>query len=87
MYLLFPFLSLQTFRHRFRKLMDTSQNSLEEEGITLTANLDRTEVALFNVGHKSLLDLKNWQSRKNQKILTANLVMNHKKRKRTVMED
>ncbi|KAG8190256.1 hypothetical protein JTE90_001340 [Oedothorax gibbosus] len=77
----------QSFRNRFRKLMDTSQNSMEEDGIMLTANLDRTEVALFNVGHKSLLDLKNWQSRKNQKILTANLVMNHKKRKRTVMED
>ncbi|CAL1289604.1 unnamed protein product [Larinioides sclopetarius] len=77
----------QTFRNRFRKLMDTSQNSLEEDATILTANLDRTEVALFNLGHKSLLDLKNWQHRKSQKILTANLVMNHKKRKRAIMDE
>ncbi|XP_015918450.2 DNA replication complex GINS protein PSF3 [Parasteatoda tepidariorum] len=77
----------ETFRNRFRMLMDTSQNALEEDAATLTANLDRTEVALFNVGHKSLLDLKNWMHRKNQKILTADLVVNHKKRKRTIMEE
>ncbi|GFS36461.1 DNA replication complex GINS protein PSF3 [Nephila pilipes] len=76
----------QTLRNRFRQIMDTSQNSLEEDATTLTANLDRTEVALFNLGHKSLLDLKNWQNRKSQKILTADLVMNHKKRKRTIMD-
>ncbi|GFY66104.1 DNA replication complex GINS protein PSF3 [Trichonephila inaurata madagascariensis] len=77
----------QTFRNRFRQLMDTSQNSLEEDATILTANLDRTEVALFNLGHKSLLDLKNWQNRKSQKILTADLVMNHKKRKRAIMDN
>ncbi|GIY88987.1 DNA replication complex GINS protein PSF3 [Caerostris darwini] len=76
-----------TFRHRFRKLMDTSQNSIEEDATALTANLDRTEIALFNLGHKSLLDLKNWQHRRSQKILTTDLVMNLKKRKRTLMDD
>ncbi|KFM61684.1 DNA replication complex GINS protein PSF3, partial [Stegodyphus mimosarum] len=69
----------QTFRNRFRKLMDTSQNSLKEDAATLTSNLDRTEIALFNLGYKSLHDLKSWQCRKNQKILTADLVVNHKK--------
>ncbi|XP_054710678.1 DNA replication complex GINS protein PSF3-like [Uloborus diversus] len=77
----------QTFRNRFRKLMDTSQNSMEEDAASSITHLDRTEIALFNLGCKSLLDLKNWQFRKNKKISTADLVANHKKRKRAILDD
>lgn len=77
----------QTFRARFRMLMDHSQNTLEEDATTFTASLDRTEIALFNLGNKSLIDVKNWHNRKNQKIATADLVVNLKKRKRAIMEE
>lgn len=76
----------QTFRNRFRMLMDHSQNAVEEDS-KLTSTLDRTEVVLFNLGHRSLLDLQKWLYGKNQKIATAHLVLNHKKRKRAIMEE
>lgn len=77
----------ETFRNRFRKLMDASQNSLEEDATSLTACLDRTEIAIFSLGHKSLLDFKQWQARELKKIATADLVVNHRKRKRAILED
>lgn len=66
--------------------MDHSHNAIDEDA-KLTSTLDRTEVVLFNLGHKSLLDLQNWLHGKNQKIATAHLVLNHKKRKRAIMEE
>lgn len=76
----------QTFRNRFRHLMDSSHNSLDEDKNALTSNFDRTELALFNLGQKSLYELQHWQTRKLQKIATADMVVNHKKRKRAVLE-
>lgn len=68
-------------------LMDNSQNSGEEAAAAFTSSLDRTEIVLFNVGYKSRSDLKNWLHGRNQKIATADLVVNHKKRKRAIMEE
>lgn len=67
--------------------MDNSQNSGEEAAAAFTYSLDRTEIVLFNLGHKSRMDLKKWLHGKNQKIATADLVVNHKKRKRAIMEE
>ncbi|KAG1685088.1 DNA replication complex GINS protein PSF3 [Nymphon striatum] len=72
---------LQTFQDRVRCIMDSSQNSLNEDCSKLTANLDNMERALFQAGQKGLLDFQKWQIRESEKISTSEIVVNHRKRK------
>ncbi|XP_023229180.1 DNA replication complex GINS protein PSF3-like [Centruroides sculpturatus] len=76
----------KTFRTRFRRIMDSSQNSLNDNSSCLKSNLDRTEEELFNVGKKAMMEFNGWQTRQTERISTSDLVVIHKKRKRTNLE-
>ncbi|CAE1303362.1 GINS3 [Acanthosepion pharaonis] len=73
---------LSTFQTRFRKIMDASQNIMNEDTSKLTSNLDEMEKALFKVGQKSLTDFQLWETRQVEKLKTSDMVRAHRKRKR-----
>lgn len=66
--------------------MDSSQNALNEDTTSLTAKLDESERALFWLGQKSLHSQQQWETRQTDKILVSEMVISHRKRKRTEME-
>lgn len=76
------FVLFQTFQTRFRKIMDASQNIMNEDTSKLTSNLDEMEKALFKVGQKSLTDFQLWETRQVEKLKTSDMVRAHRKRKR-----
>lgn len=74
---------IQSFQQRLRKIIDLSQNPLKgnmENKFVL--NLDREEKELYLISQKSVCHFENWQLRKTNKISTAEVINNHKKRKR-----
>ncbi|XP_067651642.1 DNA replication complex GINS protein PSF3-like [Haliotis asinina] len=77
---------LKTFQSRFRKIMDSSQNALNEDNSQLTERLDETEKVLFCAGQKGLNDFLRWEKRETEKLVTSAMVQNHRKRKRAIME-
>lgn len=77
---------LQTFTSRFRGIMDSAQNALNEDTSALVAKLDESERALFRAGQASLQDQQLWETRQMEKITVSNMVMNYRKRKRIEME-
>ncbi|XP_036044217.1 DNA replication complex GINS protein PSF3 isoform X1 [Onychomys torridus] len=78
---------LQTFIGRFRRIMDSSQNSYNEDTSALVARLDEMERGLFQIGQKGLNDFQSWEKGQASQITASNLVQNYKKRKFTNMED
>ncbi|XP_076358118.1 DNA replication complex GINS protein Psf3 [Tachypleus tridentatus] len=76
---------IETFKNRFRKVMDASQHTLQEESSSWTSRLDMSEMGLFNIGQKAFMEFQEWQARKMEKICTSGMVINHKKRKRAAM--
>lgn len=78
---------LQTFIGRFRRIMDSSQNSYNEDTSALVARLDETERGLFQIGQKGLNDFQSWEKGQASQITASSLVQNYKKRKFTNMED
>ncbi|XP_039209492.1 protein NDRG4 isoform X3 [Crotalus tigris] len=52
---------LQTFIGRFRHIMDSSQNTFNEDTSALVARLDELERALFQTGQKGLHDFQCWE--------------------------
>ncbi|XP_028626276.1 DNA replication complex GINS protein PSF3 isoform X2 [Grammomys surdaster] len=77
----------QTFIGRFRRIMDSSQNSYNEDTSALVARLDETERGLFQIGQKGLNDFQSWEKGQASQITASSLVQNYKKRKFTNMED
>ncbi|KAH9362675.1 hypothetical protein HPB48_001228 [Haemaphysalis longicornis] len=75
------------FKNRFRHIMDSSQGSLKEDALDVTARLDLSERALFALGREALEDLQRWQRRESHRIGTAAMVANHRKRKRAALSD
>ncbi|XP_013379345.1 DNA replication complex GINS protein PSF3 [Lingula anatina] len=78
---------LQTFQSRLRKIMDASQNAYYEDTTNLTAKLDEMERDLFKCGQQGLRDFQRWETRASEQLKTSEMVINHRKRKRAVMEE
>ncbi|XP_022345685.1 DNA replication complex GINS protein PSF3-like [Crassostrea virginica] len=78
---------LQTFQGRLRKIMDSSQNCYNEDTTKLVEKLDESERILFKEGQKALNDFQSWETRKTEKLKTSEMVKNHRKRKRVVLEE
>lgn len=78
---------IEAFKNRFRHIMDSSQGSLKEDALDVTARLDLSERALFALGREALEDLQRWQRRESHRIGTAAMVANHRKRKRAALSD
>ncbi|XP_060580053.1 DNA replication complex GINS protein PSF3-like [Ruditapes philippinarum] len=78
---------VKAFQARFRKVMDSSQNAYNEDTTKLTEKLDESERLLFKAGQLGLNDFMRWETRQTEKLTTSEMVKNHRKRKRAVMED
>ncbi|XP_038069402.1 DNA replication complex GINS protein PSF3-like [Patiria miniata] len=78
---------LQTFVGRFRRIMDNSQNALNEDITKLMTKLDEMERSLFRAGQQSLMAFQQWETRKMTKMAASDMVAGHRKRKRAMMED
>ncbi|XP_019062047.1 DNA replication complex GINS protein PSF3 [Fukomys damarensis] len=78
---------LRTFIGRFRRIMDSSQNTYNEDTSALVAKLDEMERGLFQTGQKGLNNFQCWEKGQASQITPSNLVQNYKKRKFTDMED
>eukprot|EP00105_Crassostrea_gigas_P019851 XP_011438477.1 PREDICTED: DNA replication complex GINS protein PSF3 [Crassostrea gigas] len=78
---------LQTFQGRLRKIMDSSQNCFNEDTSKLVEKLDESERILFKEGQQALNDFQCWETRKTEKLKTSEMVKNHRKRKRVVLEE
>ncbi|NXA73331.1 PSF3 protein, partial [Thryothorus ludovicianus] len=81
-----PVCSPQTFIARFRRIMDSSQNSYNEDTSALVARLDELERALFQVGQKGLNDFQCWEKGQASQITASSLVQNYGKRKLTEVD-
>lgn len=77
----------QTFQGRLRKIMDSSQNCFNEDTSKLVEKLDESERILFKEGQQALNDFQCWETRKTEKLKTSEMVKNHRKRKRVVLEE
>uniref|UniRef100_T1JJC2 DNA replication complex GINS protein PSF3 n=1 Tax=Strigamia maritima TaxID=126957 RepID=T1JJC2_STRMM len=73
---------MQTFKERFKRIMDASQNHLQNGTNDIIGKLDDFEKYLFKRGQESFKDYQQWQNRKIEKITTSEGIVNHKKRKR-----
>ncbi|KAJ8937969.1 hypothetical protein NQ318_003729 [Aromia moschata] len=76
---------LHTFRTRFRQLMDLADNSISDPSVQ--QRLDTLERRLFKDGYNARTKLNAWLVESGATIEAANMVINHKKRKRLNMED
>ncbi|XP_053127427.1 DNA replication complex GINS protein PSF3 [Hemicordylus capensis] len=74
---------LQTFIGRFRRIMDSSQNTYNEDTSALVARMDELERGLFQAGQKGLNDFQSWEMGQASQITISSLVQNYKKRKFT----
>lgn len=80
-------LSLQeTFIKRFRKIMDSSQHSAHQDASFLTSKLDHIERQVFLAGRIGVKDFLQWEAGNTAKLTTSETVVNHKKRKRSMLE-
>ncbi|KAK7076826.1 DNA replication complex GINS protein PSF3 [Halocaridina rubra] len=71
----------QALRERLRGIMDSAQNTCEDEVTSQTVKLDELERTLFSAGQKALKDHKLWLSRRAHILTTSAMVEQHKKRK------
>lgn len=65
--------------------MDLADNSMSDP--TVQQTLDILERKLFNDAYKARMKLNTWLKDSNTTIEAANMVINHKKRKRMNIED
>lgn len=82
-----PFVGSQTFQGRFRKIMDSAQNALNQDTTKLTEKLDESEKKLFVAGQLGLHDFERWETRQTEKLQTSSMVLKHRKRKRALVDD
>ncbi|KAJ7374951.1 DNA replication complex GINS protein PSF3 [Desmophyllum pertusum] len=76
----------ETFIKRFRKIMDSSQNAANEDASLLTSKLDHIEKQVFSAGRKGVREFLQWETGNTSKLTTSETVVNHKKRKRSMLE-
>ncbi|KFQ97923.1 DNA replication complex GINS protein PSF3, partial [Opisthocomus hoazin] len=72
---------LQTFVSHFRRIVDSSQNTYNEDTSVLVARLDELERTLFRAGQKGLNDFQCWEKGQASQITASSLVQNYGKRK------
>ena len=75
-------LFFKTFQGRFRKIMDTSQNVLNQDTTSFTQNFDISERKIFQAGQVGIHEFERWETRQTDKLLTSDMVLKHRKRKR-----
>lgn len=76
---------LEAFGERYRRVMDYSQNAVDEDTSELTKRLDALERKLFAAGHVADKEFTKWRRRRLVKITTAVAVdaASRKKQRRT----
>ena len=67
--------------------MDASQNAYDQDMSKMTEKLDEMEKVIFFHGQKGLKDLQMWETREGEKIKISEMVINHRKRKRTHLDE
>ncbi|KAG6804637.1 DNA replication complex GINS protein PSF3 [Apis mellifera caucasica] len=75
---------LQTFKSRFRLVMDWAQNPISDP--TLVNQLPRLERDLFLIGRKAKVRLLEWLKGDTNNIISSEITTNLKKRKRAQFE-
>ncbi|KAI4467807.1 hypothetical protein MML48_2g00017292 [Holotrichia oblita] len=76
---------IHTFKGRFRKIMDLADNISSDS--TAQDSLDVLERRLYTDGHRSRSKLNAWLVESGVPLEAANMVINHRKRKRVDIED
>ncbi|XP_056643740.1 DNA replication complex GINS protein PSF3 isoform X2 [Diorhabda sublineata] len=76
---------IHTFRTRFRQLMDLADNTISDPSVQ--QKLDMLERKIFNEAYKARVKMNNWLVDSSAALEAANMVVNHKKRKRINVED
>ncbi|CAH0550016.1 unnamed protein product [Brassicogethes aeneus] len=76
---------LHTFKTRFRHIMDLADNSISDP--TVQQKLDFLERRIFEDGHKAKGKLNDWLWVTSSTMEAANMVVNHKKRKRVDLDE
>ncbi|GJQ76755.1 hypothetical protein Trydic_g15598 [Trypoxylus dichotomus] len=76
---------IHSFKGRFRKIMDLAHNTSSDS--TVQDSLDVLERILYNNGHKARVKLNTWLITSGIPLDAANMVINHRKRKRVEIED
>lgn len=66
--------------------MDLSQHSANEDATFLTSKLDHIERQVFSAGRKGVREFLQWEAGNTAKLTTSETVVNHKKRKRSMVE-
>lgn len=75
---------IQAFRQRFKQLMDLANNSVTDSAVQ--SRLDILERNLYSLGQIARAKLNAWLIESNAPLAAANMVSNHKKRKRVVLD-
>lgn len=75
---------LETFKSRFRQLMNIAQNSGADP--MLFNRLDLLERAIYKAARKAHLQLEKWLMHTEAPMEAAEMVLNHKKRKRAAID-
>nr|CAD7408558.1 unnamed protein product [Timema cristinae]CAD7426426.1 unnamed protein product [Timema monikensis] len=75
---------VQTFKDRFRQVMDWAQNSGADP--LIAQRLDALERQLFSEGRQSRARLNCWLNTGSSQLLAADMVVSHKKRKLVELE-
>ncbi|CAM9848663.1 unnamed protein product [Choristocarpus tenellus] len=70
---------------RFRRLLDCSLNSLNEDITSFTRELPSLERRLFNAGYQASDEYFRWKSRTLNRLTTSRVLQGKNKRKRTVL--
>lgn len=76
---------LQSFKARLRQLIDLSNHAISDP--TVIDRLDFLEKTLFHAGHSAKVKLDEWLLKSDIRLGAADMVVNHKKRKRIDIED
>jgi len=72
-----------TFKTRFKKILDSSQNSCDTESLKETQKMDMLERLLYKQGQHCKAGMDAWLTRKTGSIQTSQLVAQQRKRKAT----
>lgn len=78
-------LLVETLTKRFRRIMDSSSNSLESDTLAKTERLDSLEKLLYCQGQKGMKMQESWSKRKTGQLKIASMVQRHNKRKASLM--
>lgn len=81
---------VDAFRQRFHKIFDYAVNSTpdtQKELLDFQAILDNQELELMKEGRKATVSFKEWETRKNNRLTTSDIVASLNKRKAAMIDD